>query len=136
VSAPARARRAALADAGPHELEYDLLTAALIGLAIGAGVTYALKRGPSGRRPLTPVLKGVGRGASWAGQHAARLGASGARWAAERGEEAWDRIPRDAIREHLEDYVGRAREAIDEAVDSELRDLRKAIRRQRKRLGV
>jgi hypothetical protein len=61
---------------------------------------------------------------------------SGARWAADRGEDLWDRIPRDAIRKEMREYVGRAREAIDDVVESELRDLRRAIRRQRKRLGI
>ena len=128
---------------GGHESEYDLLTAALIGATIGAGLTYLLRRGPSGRRPVLPLVESVGRGAGWAGRHAARLSGVGARWAAERGGEAWDRIPRDEIREHLGDYrdnvgeyMGRAREAIDDAVASELDDLRKAVRRQRKRLGV
>ena len=119
-----------------HEAQYDLLTAALIGLTIGAGITYMVRRGPSGRRPVTPVLRGVGRGAKWAGQHAARAGVSGARWTAAQAEELWDRVPREEIRDHVEDYVGRARAAIDDAVESELRDLRRAIRRQRKRLGV
>jgi hypothetical protein len=32
--------------------------------------------------------------------------------------------------------VTRAREAIDDAVESELKDLRRAVRRQRKRLGI
>jgi len=117
-------------------VEYDLLTAALIGAAIGAGITYALRRGPSGSRPLAPVLRGVGRGASWAGRRAATLGAAGARWTADRGEEMWDRIPRDRIRKDVVNYMGRAREAIDDVVESELRDLRKAVRRQRKRLGI
>ena len=60
----------------------------------------------------------------------------GARWAAERGEEAWERIPRQEISEHVSDYMGRAREAIDDVVESELNDLRRAVRRQRKRLGI
>ncbi len=119
-----------------RDAEYDLLTAALIGLTIGAGLTYVLRRGPSGRRPLTPALYGVGRGARWAGRHAAAAGAKGARWAAEHGEDLWDRIPRDAIRNEVKQYVGRARETIDDVVESELRDLRRAIRRQRKRLGI
>jgi hypothetical protein len=122
--------------AAGHENEYDLLTAALIGITIGAGVTYMLRRGPSGRRPVSPVVSGIGRGATWAGRHAARLSGAGARWAAHQGEELWDRVPRDEIREHVSDYMGRAREAIDDVVESELNDLRKAIRRQRKRLGV
>jgi hypothetical protein len=32
--------------------------------------------------------------------------------------------------------MGRAREAIADVVESELKDLRRAIRRQRKRLGI
>lgn len=119
-----------------HEHEYDLLTAALIGITIGAGVTYMMRRGPSGRRPVMPLMKGIGRGAGWAGRKAARMGGMGARWAAKRGEDLWDRVPRDEIRDHVSDYMGRARDAIDDAVESELHDLRKAIRRQRKRLGV
>ena len=119
-----------------HESEYDLLTAALIGMTIGAGLTYMLRRSTSGQRPLTPMLRGLGRGAAWTGRHAAKYGAVGARWAADRGDALWDRIPRDEIREHVSDYLNRAREAIDDAVDIELKDLRRAVRRQRKRLGI
>ena len=125
------------------ENEYDLLTAALIGATIGAAVTFMLRRGPSGRSPMLPVVQGVGRGATWAGRHARKAGVAGARWAASRGEAAWDRIPRDEIREQVDDvrenvsdYVGKARSAIDKAVAAELRDLRRAVRRQRKRLGI
>ena len=121
---------------GERDAEYDLLTAALIGATIGAGLTYMLRRGPSGRRPGTPIMLGMSRGAGWAGKHAVRLGTRGARWAADRGEELWDRVPRDEIREHVSDYMGRAREAIDDVVESELKMLRRAIRRQRKRLGL
>jgi gas vesicle protein len=124
------------APGGAHENDYDLLTAALIGATIGAGVTFMLRRGPTGRRPVSPVMSTIGRGASWAGRGAARMGASGARWAAHRGEDMWDRVPRDEIREHVSDYMERARDAIDDVVRSELQDLRRAIRRQRKRLGV
>jgi hypothetical protein len=121
---------------GGRENEYDLLTAALIGLTIGAGITFMLRRGPSGDRPVSPVVRGVGRGANWAGRHAAKVGSAGARWTARRGEQLWDSIPRDDIREGVSDYAGRARHAIDDAIESELKDLRRAIRRQRKRLGI
>ena len=121
---------------GTHELEYDLLTAALIGLTVGAGVTFMLRRGPTGRRPVSPLVRSVGRGAAWAGRQAADVGLSGARWAGDRGETLWDSIPRQQIKRRVEDYVGRAREAIDDAVEAELRDLRRAMKRQRKRLGV
>ncbi|HWH52103.1 MAG TPA: hypothetical protein VN651_11220 [Gemmatimonadaceae bacterium] len=85
---------------------------------------------------MSPVMRGLGRGATWAGQHAARVGAASARWTARRGQDAWEAVPRDEIRDRVGDYVGRAREAIDDAVESEIKDLRRAIRRQRKRLGV
>jgi len=123
------------ADEG-YEHEYDLLTAALIGATIGAGLTYMLRRGPSGSRPAAPVMRGLGRGAKWAGNQARRWGARGGHWAAEQGHDMWERIPREEIADSISDYVGRARETIDDAVTSELKDLRRAIRRQRKRLGL
>lgn len=78
----------------------------------------------------------MGRGAGWAGKHAARGAVVGARWLHDRGEDAWDSIPRKQIKRDMRRYAGRAREAIDEAVEAELHDLRRAIRRQRKRLGI
>lgn len=121
--------------AGSDE-QYDLLTAALLGLVIGVGTTLLVRRGPGGRRPVSPVLRGAALGARWAGAGAARLGARGAAWARDTGEELWDRVPRDEIREHVRDYLGKAQEAIDDVVEHELRDLRRALRRQRKRLGI
>lgn len=130
-------------DDGRREEEYDLLTAALIGVAVGAGITYMLRRGPSGRRPVSPVVLGMGRGAAWAGKNAMHAGRRGGRLAAKYGSEMWDRIPRDEIREtvadyrdNVADYLGRAKDAIDDVVESELKDLRRAVRRQRKRLGI
>ena len=66
-----------------REQQYDLLTAAIIGAAVGAGVTLLLRRGPSGRRPVGPLIRYAGRGAALAG--AAGLG--GAKWAGDRGLE-------------------------------------------------
>jgi hypothetical protein len=82
-------------------------------------------------------------GARWAGGRAAE----GARWAApyaergwrsarEKGEELVDRIPIDDMAEQVRDYVDHAREAINEVVSDELKDLRKAVRRQRKKIGI
>ncbi|MBA3656733.1 MAG: hypothetical protein H0W69_05200 [Gemmatimonadaceae bacterium] len=134
--------------------QFDLLTAALIGVAIGAGVTLMVRRGPSGSRPLRPLLRAAGmgarvageyglEGARWAGDRAARgakwagpRAAEGMRFAADRGEELIDRIPMDDIAEQVRDYVDTARDAINGVVKHELEDLRKAVRRQRKRIGV
>jgi hypothetical protein len=104
----------------------------MIGLAVGAGAALLLRRGPSGSRPIVPAARAVARGARWAGAH----GAEGARWAAQRGGDLWDRVPREEIADTLGGYLETARKTIDEAVEDELKDLRRAIRRQRKRLGI
>jgi hypothetical protein len=54
----------------------------------------------------------------------------------ERGEEMIDRIPVDDMVEQVRDYVDTARDAINDVVKDELNDLRKAVRRQRKRIGI
>jgi len=119
-----------------REHQYDLLTAAVLGLTLGVGATLLLRRGPTGRRPISPALMGMAKGAAWAGRGAARMGAKGGRWARKRGGELWDHVPVDAMQAQVEDYLGRARDTIDDAVTSELRDLRRAMRRQRRRLGI
>jgi hypothetical protein len=148
-----------------REQQYDLLTAALIGAAVGAGITLLLRRGPSGRRPVGPLARYAGRGAAlaglagfegakWAGgrglegaRWAGGRAAEGARWAAprakrgfntamDRGEELIDRIPVDDVVEQVREYVDTARGAINDVVKDELDDLRKAVRRQRKRIGI
>lgn len=119
-----------------REHQYDLLTAAVLGLTIGVGATLLLSRGPSGRRAIAPALMGMAKGAAWAGRGAARLGRDGGRWARRQGGELWNRVPVDAMQDQMEDYLGRAKETIEDAVSSELKDLRRAMRRQRRRLGI
>jgi len=115
-----------------REEQFDLLTAALLGVALGAGMTLLVRQGPRGRRPGVTLARAAGRGAMRAGA----LGARGARWAAERGEEMWDRAGMDEVGERVRDYLDEARETISDAVEEELGDLRKSLKRQRKRLGV
>lgn len=71
-----------------------------------------------------------------AGAAVGRAGRRGAKWAANRSSQMMDLLPVDEIADSLGDYVKNAREAIDETVSHELNDLRKAIRRQRKHLGI
>ena len=128
-----------VSDRGPastRDQQYDLLTAAVLGAVIGAGAALLLRRGPSGRRPLSPFTRAAGSAAVGAARWAGKRGRRGAQWAAKRGGEMWDRVPVDAVREELGDALDSAREAVADVVETELRDLRKAIRRQRKRLGV
>jgi hypothetical protein len=74
----------------------------------------------------------VGRGARWAGAQSLE----GARWVADRGEDLWDRIPHEAMAKNVRGYLEDAREAINDTVEREMRDLRKAVRRRRKQLGL
>ena len=119
-----------------RDQQYDLLTAAVLGAVIGAGAALLLRRGPTGRRPLVPIARAAGGAAVGAARWANKRGRRGARWAKKRGGELWDRLPVDTVREEIGDAVDAAREAVADVVETELRDLRKAIRRQRKRLGV
>lgn len=63
-------------------------------------------------------------------------GGRGAKWARSRGGELLDRIPTEEIEESVRETVGEARDRIDGFVRAELEDLRRALRRQRKRLGI
>ena len=138
--------RASVREISPDEerdKQFDLLTAALLGAAVGAVVTLIFRTGPSGRRPISPMLAATGKGAKWA----ALAGVDGARWAGEqsgrgyraaraRGEELIDSIPVDDITDSVREYVDTAKEAINDVVRAEMNDLRKAVRRQRKRIGI
>ena len=86
---------------GPRRRNAEVVTAAILGAAVGAGLVYLLaqrSRPGRGGRSLGPMMRG--------------------------------------LRHNVAEYAGSAREAIDEAVESELKDLRRSIRRQRKRFGV
>jgi hypothetical protein len=107
-----------------------------MGMALGAGITFMLRRGPSGRRPIIPALVGAGRGLKWAGKGAWKAGARGAKWAGEQGEEIWDRVPREEIARGMRRGMESARDSMEDMVESELRSMRKALRRKRRQLGI
>jgi gas vesicle protein len=112
--------------------QYDLLTAAILGVVAGAGIAL-LFRGR--RRKRTPGA--LAREAKeMAGAAMGRAGRRGTKWAANRSEAMMDLLPVEDIAESIGDYVKSAREAIDDTVSHELNDLRKAIRRHRKHLGI
>jgi hypothetical protein len=120
--------------AGPPEGEYDLLTAALIGAVVGASATLILRR-PAKHRPTARTL--LSDAAYVARQGVGRRGRRGARRAARRGAEwAGEHLRPDELREQVGGYLAAARNAINDAVEEELRDLRKSIRRQRRKLGL
>jgi len=111
--------------------QYDLLTAAVLGLVAGAGIAMLFR----GRRKRTAGA--LAREAKeMAGAAVGRAGRRGAKWASRRSEQMMDMLPVEDVAESIGEYVRNAREAIDETVSHELNDLRKAIRRHRKHLGI
>jgi gas vesicle protein len=116
----------------------------LMGVAIGSLVTLLFRRGPGGRRPGAIALRTASAGARVAGRYGARgarwagtQAAEGADWVRERGADLRERLPDVGdVLDEVGDYLHTAREAINDTVAEELKDLRKAIRRQRKRIGL
>jgi uncharacterized protein YprB with RNaseH-like and TPR domain len=72
-----------------------------------------------------PIVRGVRRGVRKGVERSAELGAA-----------ALERVPGRDAADALREYLETARGAIDDVVEQELRDLRRAVRRQRKRIGV
>lgn len=119
--------------------DLDLLTAALIGLTVGVGVTMLLRRGPSGRRPLVVGAELAGRGArlaSLAGVSGATTAGRAAARGARRSMEWAEELPLDEVGDQIREYFEAAKGAIEDTVSGELQDLRKSIRRRRRRLGI
>ena len=140
---PDRASVRATSRDDSREQQFDLLTATLIGVALGVGTTLLLRQGPAGERPLMPLLRAAGKGARWAGvagyegaKVGARAGRRGASWVADKSEDLWDQVPTEEIGESIGEFLEDARERISDTVESEMQDLRKAIKRQRRKLGV
>jgi hypothetical protein len=99
-----------------------MLTAALLGIALGVGTAMLLRRKPSGYRAAAGLAMDAARGT--------------ARSARRRGRAAWDDATDVDVERQLRKYLSRARSSIDDMVESELQQLRRAIRKQRKRIGV
>lgn len=129
----ARPARRPSARSGENEERYDLLTAALLGVAVGVTATMMLRGGKSAARMVVRpkgamAVVRAGRealedGLDTAGRKASKLARRGGSAISETAEE-------------LGRYIGSAREAIDSVVADEVRELRRAIRRQRRRAGL
>jgi hypothetical protein len=127
---------------GSHEDDLDLLTAARIGLTVGVGVTMLFRRRPQPTR--SSLMRGMelaGKGAgiaslAGAGARLASKAADGARRGYGRGVEWAEDISLEGVGEQLHDYFQAAKGANEDPVSGELQDLRKSIRRRRRRLGI
>lgn len=69
-------------------------------------------------------------------KQAKRMRDRGVKWASDQGDAIRDNVPVSEIGDSVSEYLETARQAIDDVVTREIRELRKAIRRKRKRLGV
>src|SRR3978361_249613 len=86
--------------------QYDLLTAAIIGVVAGAGIMMLFR----GRRKRTSgALAREAKGQ--AGAAVGRAGRRGAKWATDQSEQMMDMLPVDEIADSIGDYVKNAREA-------------------------
>ena len=104
-----------------RDSQYDLLTAAALGAAIGAAAALLVAAAIPNEAERHPVRYAVGRGR---------------KWARKRGSELGDMMDGEALRAQVRDYVESARDTVSDTVESELKDLRRSIRRQRRRLGL
>jgi len=117
---------------GRNDQSADLFLAIGVGLALGAGLALVARERARRRRPMARLGRFARRGV----KEARRLRDEGTKWAVERGEALRDGVPVSEIGDSVAEYLETARQSIDDAVNREIRDLRKAIRRERKRLGV
>jgi hypothetical protein len=69
-------------------------------------------------------------------QMAGRAAARGARRGYDRGAEWAEDLSLGGLGEQLQDYFEAAKGAIEDTVSGELQDLRKSLRRRRRRLGI
>jgi len=115
--------------------QLDLLTAALLGAAIGAAAGFVLRPRPR-RSRLVRAVESAERVGRDAGKSAGRFRKNVGRQAEHSADWVRDHVSPSDARDELKRYMGEARERISDAVEEELRDLRRAIRRQRRKLGV
>ncbi|HEY0971141.1 MAG TPA: hypothetical protein VGE02_09255 [Gemmatimonadales bacterium] len=100
-----------------RESQYDLLTAAVLGVALGAAATLLIGAGM--RRPEPhPIRSAI-----------ARSGRQGLK-------RAGSALSPDTMRLQVAELMDSARDAVTDAVESELKDLRRSIKRKRRRLGI
>ncbi|HEX6632231.1 MAG TPA: YtxH domain-containing protein [Gemmatimonadaceae bacterium] len=102
-----------------RDAQYDLLTAALIGVAVGAGAALLISASMPHRPPPTPMRRAWRKGAKVV-----------------RKQGVMGLVAPEALRDQVKDYLDSARDTVTDTVESELKDLRRAIRRQRRRLGL
>ncbi len=110
----------------------DLLTAALLGALVGAGTALMFTRS---RRPQ-PWSARMAKAARRGAHRASGFGKRGRRGMGAMAGNVWGQLSDSDASKQVSSYFDSVREAIDDTVSAELQDLRKSLRRQRKKLGI
>lgn len=126
-------------DLRDHETELAIAAA----VVITAGVVCAIMMSRRKQHPIQRKMKHARKKVRKAGElgldRAKVLGTAATKRAKrglERGADLLEDLPIDDIGDQLHEYLETAREAIEDTVRGELKDLQKSIRRRRKRLGI
>jgi hypothetical protein len=121
-----------------HKL--DLMMAAAVGVAAGVTLTLLLRDEShgmfSGMDSTRRRLRRVGSASMDSLRSARKSAVKGARRGMKRGRELIDEIPMEEFGEELRHYLDAAKGAIEDTIKDELHDLRKTMRRRRKRMGI
>ena len=107
----------------------DMAAVAVIGIAVGLTALFLLRR----NRSVGHALHAAGRDLRRAGSAASRNMAHQMRRGMKRGQEM---VGDMEIGDHLRDYLESAKETVEDTVAREMRDLKRAIRRRRRRMGL
>jgi len=128
---------------GSRDHELDLMTAAVIGVAAGVALTLLVRSGSRKRHPLRARLDAARRGLGHMGlpgmddaRTFGRRAAKQARRGMKRGRKWMEDLPVEEYGEQIRDYLDAAKNAIEDTVNDEIRDFRKTMRRERRRMGI
>lgn len=121
-----------------HETEIAIAAAVLI----GAGICVAMMMRPK-RHPLRTKMMNARNDLMDAGEEgikrvrgAGKKAVKKARKGLDHGMDLLEDLPIDDIGDQLQDYLESAKQAIEDTISGELKDLQRSIRRRRRRMGV
>lgn len=114
-----------------HETEIAIAATVLI----GAGICVAMMMRPK-RHPLRTKMMHAGEEGIKRVRGAGKKAVKKARKGLDHGMDLLEDLPIDDIGDQLQDYLESAKQAIEDTISGELKDLQRSIRRRRRRMGI